>query len=406
MESVHARGQASAALGVLQKVIAAVGQGIPADRTLAELFRSERKFGSRDRRFISALVFSYFRWRGWLDGIELPRAAALAYALDAAEPHNAQTALAGEVLPAWGGLGLRAKCDELAALIGVPLARSALVPGWLRDVVPPAKFEQLIDSFQTRPQTWIRARADSVERVFSALAGCGAEPVRDARQPGAMACQSGTDFVSVWKRDGRCFEVQDISSQAVGTVCGAMPGERWWDVCAGAGGKSLHLADQMSDSGEIIASDVRASALRELEKRAGLAGLKSIHTLPSGVNSSGLFDGVLVDAPCSGIGTWSRNPDMRWRTDASGVSDKAALQLKIVCESAARVRPGGRLVFAVCTVTEPETTGVIARFQEAHPEFAPAPFVRWDSTEHHAWTIWPWEGPGDGMFVARFRRLR
>jgi 16S rRNA (cytosine967-C5)-methyltransferase len=225
------------------------------------------------------------------------------------------------------------------------------------------------------------------------------------RQPGAIACKSGADLPALRRLVGPQFEVQDIASQAVGKVCGPKVGDRWWDVCAGAGGKSLHLADLMQDKGEIIATDLRNSALRELEKRARIAGFSSIRTHAVATKPTGLFDGVLVDAPCSGIGTWARNADMRWRTEAKTVADKALLQLKLLDDAAASVRPGGRLVFAVCTVTEPETVGVVRHFQEKHPEFMADPFLRWDSTMDHVWTIWPWEGPGGGMFIARFRRV-
>jgi 16S rRNA (cytosine967-C5)-methyltransferase len=115
---------------------------------------------------------------------------------------------------------------------------------------------------------------------------------------------------------------------------------------------------------------------------------------------------VLVDAPCSGIGTWNRNPDMRWRTAAADVAAKAAVQREVLARAARGVRPGGVLVYAVCTVTAAETTDVAGGFGRSHPDFAAEPVAHPLTGERQVgvFWIWPWDGPCDGMFCARWRR--
>lgn len=401
---------ASNAILALGGIGRAVGEGHPADQTLHTLFRSNPHWGSRDRRFISQLVFSFFRWRGWLRDLELERAAALAYSLEASGPHEAHTALAGCEMPAWHGLAVAEKMSALAAMTGRALSLDLLVPEWLTAEVaglPRTGFHALIESFQTRPPTWVRAREGRAGEVLRALQDHDASPRGHACLRTAIACEGGVNFPEIRKRIGPVFEIQDIASQAVGPVCAPNPGERWWDVCCGSGGKALHLADLMGGRGELVATDVRASALEQLAIRAKKAGCRILRPLPAGDEPEGLFDGLLVDAPCSGIGTWSRNPDMRWRTDADDVRRCADQQLDILLRSASFVKRGGTLVFAVCTITRAETTDVVRAFQDARTDFVPFEFVsplsgpRPPSSEL---LILPAEGPGDGMFIARFRR--
>src|SRR5262249_55322922 len=149
------------------------------------------------------------------------------------------------------------------------------------------------------------------------------------------------------------LEIQDLASQAVAMICDPDPGERWWDACAGAGGKALHLAARMQGKGTIVATDRDARALTETTRRARRSPYRNLTTKPwngRGVPAKrGSFDGVLVDAPCSAIGTWRRNPDARWTTDRQAIARLAKLQTELLQAVAAGVRPGGILVFSVCT---------------------------------------------------------
>jgi len=270
-----------------------------------------------------------------------------------------------------------------------------LVPTWFREVLykPDIHLRKCIEAFQKRPPTWLRvtnqsSRPTPLAKPHPTIPGAwsvtGSPPLSDPH-----------------------VEIQDIASQSVGLICDPKAGESWWDVCAGSGGKSLHLADLMANKGSIVATDIRESALVELRRRATRAGVRIIKPTPvsppkegnfeisppsEGWRSRGGFDGILVDAPCSGLGTWSRNPDARWRTSADDVRNRAEVQAEILRESAKIVRAGGRLVYSVCTITGLETMDVINAFLHDRKDFA------LDTPPH--W-IWPWEGPCDGMFVAR-----
>jgi 16S rRNA (cytosine967-C5)-methyltransferase len=388
-EHVTAR-QAALVPEILDIVSEAVDAGRPADATLAAYFRAHREFGSRDRRLFSQLVFSYFRWLGWLRGLPPPVAAAAAWRHDTGETHPVIDRLLGGAPPAWPA--------------GDPLL---LVPDWLPGALavpagaePHAHAERFILAVQERPPTWLRARDGNRERVATAIG----EPEGGVRGTvtGALAVRP-TDLAALRKRLGPVFEVQDLASQVVGHVCDPQAGETWWDHCAGAGGKSLHLADLMP-GGRIVATDVRAGALRELARRAREAGITRIET--ASLAPTGECDGVLVDAPCSGVGTWSRNPDMRWRTAREVVAEKAEVQVRLLNQGADAVRPGGRLVYAVCTVTRAETTDVVERFLAGRPGFVlePGRHPLSGAAADGTFWIWPWDGPCDGMYAARFRR--
>jgi 16S rRNA (cytosine967-C5)-methyltransferase len=209
--------------------------------------------------------------------------------------------------------------------------------------------------------------------------------------------------------EGR-IEIQDLASQAVGRVCDPEPGERWWDACAGAGGKALELAAIMGGKGTVVATDTHAGRLRETVRRARKSPFRNITTREwDGKHVSGKagsYAGVLVDAPCSAIGTWRRNPDARWLFDPSSVARLAAVQAQLLHTCAAGVKVGGTLVYSVCTPTPSETALQVSAFLDAHPSFAldpfPHPFTG-DPTDGTL-MIWPSEADTDLMFIARMTR--
>jgi 16S rRNA (cytosine967-C5)-methyltransferase len=210
------------------------------------------------------------------------------------------------------------------------------------------------------------------------------------------------------------FEIQDLSSQAVGILCAPKPGETWWDACAGEGGKLLHLSDLMQNKGLIWASDRAEWRLKKLKRRTARAKVFNYRAalwdggakLPTKTK----FDGVLVDAPCSGVGTWQRNPQARWTTTMNDVSELSAIQKSLLAHAAPGVKPGGKLIFSVCTLTRAETTEVVddfnAKFAAA---FDPMPLKQIPEgqsllTPAATKTIWPQDLGGNGMFIASWRR--
>jgi 16S rRNA (cytosine967-C5)-methyltransferase len=407
----------------------------PADQSFAQLCRVHREWGARDRRFFGDVLFGWFRWRGWLAEL-LPAQPAAALALvgwlEGLE-HPALRLLAAQAvlkLPTKSGTGFQpvgqrpntgqrpvpptapaniaAQAHALSGLLGIDRQPEQLVPAWTPMVLaaaPGAGLPQYLAAMQRRPPVWLRVAPGRVAAVLNFF---GPRATPHARVAGAIAVTPPANLPGLRAATGIAAIVQDLAAQCVGLLCAPRPGERWWDVCAGAGGKSLHLAALMNNTGSILATDVRPAALHELERRAAEAGATIIQTRRMNVASTDAqFDGVLVDAPCSGLGTWNRNPDMRWRTPATDIATRAATGRELLARVAPHVRPGGALVYAVCTITRAETLDVLADFLRAHPEFQPEacthPLTGATCDDGIVW-VWPWDGPCDGMFIARLRR--
>jgi len=332
---------------------------------------------------VASTVFTYYRWLGWLEnerGIEarLRRAMELA-ARFAKNPFS---------LPAGH---LRAKA----------------VPQWVWSEVP--LNDPWLRTIQREPKLWLRARPGQGRALAKSLGDCkrfGEGPLADALQ-----YTGRKDLFLTQEFQEGAFEVQDISSQAVSLICAPSPGETWWDVCAGEGGKTLHLSDLMQNKGLIRATDRAEWRLNRLKRRAARARAFNYQasvwdggpTLPF----HGLFDGVLVDAPCSGIGTWQRNPHARWTTTLEDVRELAAVQGRLLAHVARAVKPGGKLIYAVCTLAASETTAVADAFESAFPEFKPLPvsnpLIPEAPPSARIW-IWPQHAGGNGMFVAVWRK--
>lgn len=408
----------------------------PADRALAAYLRAHRECGARDRRLFSESLFAILRWWGWLGDFAPP--------FPAAEPDPARVRsedFARLLLGAWlleevplpevaevwrRQLGLRH--DDLAGKPAPPAQRwrrllplgpapdrrfvpGDLVPAWCAEEASnPRGWDELVDWLQRRPPVWLRAQTVPAE-ALAELAAAGLDPAPHPRRPDAIAIVPPKLNLRTLPalREGR-LEIQDLASQTVAAICAPRPGERWWDACAGAGGKTLHLATLMQSKGSIVASDIRAFVLEDLRRRARRGGFSNIRCrewkgreMPA---KKANFDGVLVDAPCTCSGTWRRNPDARWNLDRAEIAEFAEKQLGLLGNAAGMVRPGGALVYATCSLFDAENEGVVQAFLATRPEFAldpfPHPLVPGECAGQLR--LWPWDGDCDAMFVARFRR--
>ncbi len=430
MTSEHrARTQAACIREILSGAAAACDRGVPADHALAQVYRAHREFGSRDRRLFSSLAYAVFRWRGWLDflGLSDPdERAVAAHFLEGLPADPAVAELAARTRfrdrspPPRRDGPLEMRAADLAAWAGAaaPPPVDALLPAWSAGAIATpsgaaaaAHFRRCVEAFQRRPPLWLRVAPAVRDRALAILASAGLAHTPHAAVASAFALDSAQPVSSdVLSRLAGLAEVQDLASQAVGLVARPAPGSRWWDVCAGALGKSLQLAELMGGSGEVVATDIRASALdngRRRRERARAATIRIREWVSdTGSAPSGWFDGVLVDAPCSAIGTWHRNPDARWRTSLADVAERAETQRRLLGIAGAKVRPGGALVYATCTLSAGENDVVIDSFLAGHPEFSADPFespLDRAPAAGRLW-IWPWEGPCTGMYIARLRR--
>ncbi len=205
------------------------------------------------------------------------------------------------------------------------------------------------------------------------------------------------------------FAFQGEASQLIAPLLGLRPGERVLDACAAPGGKAVHVAALVGDGGSVLALDQRPAGIVRIRRAAERLGARAVRTLVADARRPPVrepFDAVLVDAPCSGLGTLRRHPELRWRRRPEDIARLAALQRDIVTAVAPLVRPGGALVYAVCTITREETDDVVAAVLSAHPRFAREGIAEMPSalvTPAGALRTFPHRHGMDGFFAVRLR---
>lgn len=219
------------------------------------------------------------------------------------------------------------------------------------------------------------------EAMLHALKALGVQADASAMAPFGIRVSERLSLAKLPMLKSGEIEIQDEGSQLVAGLVDARPGERVVDFCAGAGGKTLAIAAQMKNKGHVIACDVMEGRLKRATERFRQAGLHNIQTkLLASETDKWIkrhkrgYDRVLVDAPCSGTGTWRRNPDARWRAqEEDGLANLMALQARILTSAARLVKPGGRLVYATCSLLPQENEERVAAFLAAHPDFKVVP---------------------------------
>ena len=401
-------GHAAAALAELLKFAR------PADQALSAYFRSHRNLGQTDRAFVAESAFAVLRrWRS------------LQAAAGSAAPRDLVVAALVRVF----GISARALGGDSSLAAGVkahagreqPAAVQADLPDWLwqrlvatygaeeaaaiaQGLLAPAPLDLRVNLEKTTRE---RALAELGEgAAATALSPAG------IRMRGKPAINRHALFLA------GAIEVQDEGSQLLAYLVAPRRGEMIADFCAGAGGKTLALSMLMHGTGRVYAMDVSEKRLRELAPRAARAGISNVHPIAlSGENDirakrlAGKLDRVLVDAPCSGFGTLRRNPDLKWRHGEAAIAELAAKQARILAAAAKLVKPGGRLVYATCSVLPEENESVADAFAAAHPEFKTlscsgllaAQRIPLDTGERLR--LWPHVHGTDGFFAAAFERI-
>jgi 16S rRNA (cytosine967-C5)-methyltransferase len=364
--------------------------GLPA--RIDALLGGDRRLGSRDRRLYRELIYTAVRYLPWIEpllDLDPPAAAQRAAWLAADSPEVAgfRAEIAGDLplCPADAG--------EKAQILGADA--QALSPEWLRGECPAALRPPLREALLSRAPLWLRLQTPEPGRVFAEFDALGWAWRTSTLLPGAVELAPGTDVVRTQAYASGAVEIQDIGSQRILEAVGVVPGGHWLDACAGSGGKTLQLAALLGPGGRVAARDARRSALQELRQRAGRAGIAGRIQVGLPDDPPGGYDGVLVDAPCTGSGTWRRAPHLRWTTSAGDVRKAAALQLRLLRENAPRVRRGGLLVYATCSLCGSENESVAAAFLGGDSGF---------KAELAGTPLLPPAHNGDGFFVASFRR--
>ncbi|KRA83176.1 RsmB/NOP family class I SAM-dependent RNA methyltransferase [Altererythrobacter sp. Root672] len=380
-----------AAIGLLDQIItAARAKGAPADRILADWFRISRFAGSKDRRAIRELVYAAIRACGPIP--QSGRAAMLTLA-------EADPAL----LQQFDGSGYGPPLVEE----GEVAAERGIAPAWLAarlaaSDIAGAEAEALL----ARAPLDIRINALKADRASLEL------PEQGELLPTAQGLRLpfGTQ-VEQWPeyREG-LIEVQDCGSQLACEAVMAQPGETVIDLCAGAGGKTLALAAAMRGEGTLIAADVDRGRLSRLGPRAERAGALVSQTVLLNPGREvemlsdwhGKADVVLIDAPCSGTGTWRRNPEARWRLDESSLARLVTLQRQILGVASGLVRPGGRLIYVTCSLLDEEGAGQIENFLGTHGEWNADPLsLSLGASRGPGIRLTPHQDGTDGFFIAR-----
>ncbi|MCX7890967.1 MAG: RsmB/NOP family class I SAM-dependent RNA methyltransferase [Burkholderiales bacterium] len=353
----------------------------PADRVLSAFFRSHRELGQHDRAFIAETVYALLRRKRLLAsvcGVEDPRRMVLAALLrlrgfSARElaplvaPAEA-AALAGMKAAARGELDFAVACD---------------LPDWIVARLEPAlgreRLARLADALNRPAPLDLRVNLQKSDRD-TVLARLAAEGIAAAATPYSpvgvrLAAKPALARHPLFLEGA--VEVQDEGSQLLAYLVAPRRGEMVVDFCAGAGGKALALGALMRSTGRVYAFDVSDRRLAELKPRLARSGLSNVHPQriaserdPRVKRLAGKIDRVLVDAPCSGLGTLRRNPDLKWRQKPADVERMAREQASILAAAAALVKPGGRLVYATCSLLREENEDVVAAFLAAHPEYA------------------------------------
>jgi 16S rRNA (cytosine967-C5)-methyltransferase len=333
-----------AAVEILDQVIeAARSGGAAADTLIARYFKERRYAGSKDRRAVRELVYRAIRRSG-----EVPASGRAAMAGLARED---------EQLGSWFD-GSRHGSAPLVA--GEAAAPANVVPDWIRERLDPLIGPEELPSLLARAPLDLRVNRlrGSVADAMAALPEAAPSPL----SPIGLRLPEGYRVEETEAWGSGLVEVQDEGSQLLALACGAAPGETVVDLCAGAGGKTLALAAEMTNGGRLIASDTDRGRLSRMMPRLNRAGVTIVEPrllnprreMEALADLAGGADLVLVDSPCSGSGTWRRNPETRWRLTPERLEQLITLQARLLDLAAGLLKPGGRLVYAVCSLLAQE----------------------------------------------------
>jgi len=396
-------------IALLEAIEAAPGR--PADAVANDFFRERRFIGSGDRRAVSDRVWRVLRSRRrlqWFVPKATPRLLAAASLL------TEGWALSG-VAESFSGdrfapPGLeRNEYNALRGVEGKPLDHPDM-PDPVRFELPDWLYPRMSAQYGDRLAAEMAALSEPApldlrvnilkgtrEDARAALAAEGWEAQPTSLSPWGLRIDGRRPVTSGPAFQSGLVEIQDEGSQVIAALTDARPGMRVVDWCAGAGGKTLALAAMMGNRGQIVACDVSASRLEGAVRRLRRAGVNNVerHLVEPGdkwaKRRAGAFDRVLVDAPCTGTGTWRRNPDARHRLVEQDLLELERKQSSILDTARALVRVGGRLVYATCSLLDEENGGQVSAFLTRHPEFVLVPLAR----------AWPFEGTApDGEMLA------
>jgi 16S rRNA (cytosine967-C5)-methyltransferase len=386
--------------GVMEALETSFGKGFYVDKVLERIFKANPKWGARDRAFVAENTYDMVRW--WR----------LLWSLAGKEPSLRRKDLydlfgvwwlyKGETLPDWDKFDRIRDFDLSQSLKNLPedVAIRQSFPDWLDQLAS----RELGDAWpiaaqQLNLEAPVVLRANrlkaSREEVMQQLLseGIATHPLEEA--PDALVLNQRANTFRTQAFSAGMFEVQDGGSQQIAPFAQPEPGMRVIDACAGAGGKSLHLAALMNNKGSILSMDVEGWKLEELKKRARRNGVHNLETRV--IDSTKVIkrlehtaDRVLLDVPCSGTGVIRRNPDTKWKLTEDYLTNVRATQAEILERYSTMLKPGGKLVYATCSILPSENEQRVEAFLLNHPEYSLEEEVRVQPGTHN-----------DGFYMAR-----
>ncbi|MDD5216519.1 MAG: RsmB/NOP family class I SAM-dependent RNA methyltransferase [Candidatus Omnitrophica bacterium] len=416
------RSQIKATAGVWSDIQKEQG---PVDRWLANYFyRFRKQFGSRDKKFISTVIYALFRHKSLLTAwagkfSETSAGEPIVILTAAAENCISENDFRSEITPYCRKTPFHSGIYSMLQAYHLPdtvrfdspeeeMALKFSFPLWLVKRWIAAfglqEARRMLEASQTRPPLVVRSNPLKITRemLIERFKGAGFDISPTMRSPFGIVFRERVNvFDSDEFRNG-FFEIQDEGSQLVCVTIDPKPGEMIWDVCAGGGGKTLLMAALMQNKGRLVATDLRSWKLGELKKRAQRAGAYNI--FPADLNRMDEinaarhgFDKILVDAPCSGTGTLRRNPDAKWKLSDAEFELNHKDQVAILEKSLPYLRAGGKIYYATCSVDPVENEGVIQEVLSRHPELAVERIS--DRPDGH-FHLLPAKDGTDGFFMA------
>ncbi|WP_267432659.1 RsmB/NOP family class I SAM-dependent RNA methyltransferase [Sphingomonas sp. GM_Shp_1] len=384
-----------AAIELLDAIVAAAASGgAAADTLIARYFAARRYAGSKDRRAVRELVYAAIRQAG---PVPVSGRAAMVAVADR-DPALAAT------FDGQGHGPAPITPDE-------PRAEGGIAPDWLVEALTASGLDEtqqaaLVD------RAPLDVRVNSLSTTRQAVLEQLPDAIPTPLAPLGLRLASGTPIEQSDLYRAGLVEVQDEGSQLVGAALAARPGEWLVDLCAGAGGKTLQIAAAMDNRGALLACDIDRARLQKLPPRAERAGATIIesrllnpgHEAEMLSDWAGKADGVLIDAPCSGTGTWRRNPEARWRLTPDRLARLRVMQEQVLSVGAGLVKPGGRMIYIVCSLLDAEGTEQVATFLASHPGWSAEPVEPAVGARHGlGHRLDPASHGTDGFFVACLR---
>jgi 16S rRNA (cytosine967-C5)-methyltransferase len=351
-------------------------EGVYADKAVEQALKQNSRFGSRDRRFIAENVYGMVRWWRLINEV-----AESSQAVNYTDLFGVWMLIRGEELPAWEEFGsldvtaIRKKQNELSAIRRIRES----VPDWLDELgsaeLGAAVWEKELQELNKEAKVVLRVNTlkTDLPHLRSFLSKSNIETRQIDSYPDALILEKRQNLHSLKEYQEGLFEIQDASSQLIAPFMELSPGMNVVDACAGAGGKSLHIASILMNKGNIISMDIEERKLKEMEKRSARAGVKIIKTRI--VNSAAIAqlknsaDRLLLDVPCSGLGVLRRNPDAKWKLSAEFIEDVKRTQQQILSDYSVMLKPDGIMIYATCSILPGENEKQVRSFLEKNKDF-------------------------------------